>query len=99
MKWKKRDPCDMMISVTTIKNPWWKRILIWLHLMKNPIINMTVLKTRYGGSTGCDNPIPKFGLMNVDCEDIDKAFLSPVVITTLKTHSYDPLLQPVPKKM
>lgn len=83
---------DIIISLTVERNPWWKRVLIGLRLMKDPLKErlhtFKVMKNRFGGF-GTMKAKANFGLINVDCEDIDNAFVSPKVCATQKTHSYN----------
>lgn len=92
---------DIIITLTSNKLVWWKRLLIWLGFMKSPIHKFTILKNRFGDSSNTFRSRVNLstGVMDMDCDEIDNTFLSPKTRHDMKTQTYDPLLCPTPKPM
>jgi len=70
---------DIIITLTTNKLVWWKRLLMWLGFMKNPIHTFTVQKNRRGSNSKMFRcrVNRSTGVMDMDCDEIDNTFLSP----------------------
>lgn len=89
---------DIIITLKQDKLAWWKRILIRLGWMKNPYSKFKIIKNRFSGPVSSTVKLDySKGIMDMDCDEIDKAFLSPNTRHAMKTQTYDPLLCPVPK--
>lgn len=89
---------DVIITLKQDKLVWWKRILIRLGWMKNPYSKFKIIKNRFSGPVSSIVKVDySKGVMDMDCDEIDKEFLSPKTRHAMKNQTYDPLLCPVPK--